>query len=75
MSRRSFWGWGLEDAGPNEEQAAGIARTLAARFEAPLELAPAPRIEDVSLPAPRIQPPDALAPLCSDEPYERASHT
>ena len=29
MARRKFWGWGNEGDGPNEEQARGIARTLA----------------------------------------------
>jgi alkyldihydroxyacetonephosphate synthase len=75
-ARRSFWGWGLEGAGPNEEQAAGIGRTLAARFGAPdLKLAPAPRLERIALPPPRVNAPAALAPLLSCAPYERASHT
>jgi alkyldihydroxyacetonephosphate synthase len=75
-ARRSFWGWGLEGAGPNEEQAAGIARTLAARFGArELRVAPAPLLEQLALPPPRIQAPRALAGLLSSAPYERASHT
>src|SRR5262245_41683883 len=75
-ARRSFWGWGHEGAGPNEEQALGIARTLAARFAQPdLRLAPAPRLEDLRLPAPRVAAPAALAALVSDAPYERASHS
>ncbi|MER3452733.1 MAG: FAD-binding oxidoreductase, partial [Acidimicrobiia bacterium] len=36
---------------------------------------PAPRIEDVTLPPPRIDPPAPLAAICSTDPYERASHT
>ncbi|HVH07039.1 MAG TPA: FAD-binding oxidoreductase, partial [Myxococcota bacterium] len=75
MQRRKFWGWGLEGEGPSAEQAAGIAATLAARFgtalAAPL---PAPRIENVALRAPRVQPPRALAALCTEEPAERAGH-
>jgi len=74
--RRKFWGWGFEGDGPDEEQARGIVRTLSERFGVSgLELAPAPRIEDVTLPAPRVRPPDALAALCSSEPHARASHT
>ena len=66
MARRSFWGWGTEDGGPNEEQAAGIARTLAERFgESALELAPAPRLEDVTLPEPRVAAPSTLAGIVS----------
>ncbi len=73
---RKFWGWGWEDAGPDASQAAGIARTLAQRFACdPLELAPEPRLEDVSLPAPQVSPPATLAPICSSNPRDRASHT
>jgi alkyldihydroxyacetonephosphate synthase len=72
---RSFWGWGLEGAGPDAEQQDGIRRTLAARFEAPdLALAPEPRVEDLDLPSPKLAPPAALAALCSTAPRERAAH-
>ena len=75
MARRKFWGWGVEGAGPDEEQARGVARTLSAAYGRELELAPVPRIEDVSLPAPRVTPPPALASRCSSEPSDRAGHT
>jgi len=75
-AQRSFWGWGREGAGPDAAQQQAIVRTLAARFAAgERTLAPAPRIEDIALPAARISPPAALAPLCSDTPLDRASHT
>lgn len=73
--KRKFWGWGLEGDGPDEEQSRGIAATLAERFEVDAELAPAPRIEDIELPAPRIVAPDSLASICSTSTYDRASHT
>ena len=66
MARRKFWGWGLEGAGPDENQAQGIARTLSQRFEREIELAPAPRIEDITLPEPRLDAPPALAWLVED---------
>jgi len=73
---RKFWGWGWEDAGPDASQAAGIARTMEQRFGCgSLTLAPEPRLEDVSLPVPRVSPPGPLAPICSTNPRERASHT
>jgi alkyldihydroxyacetonephosphate synthase len=72
---RKFWGWGREGDGPNEEQAAGITRSLAARFGTDLELAPPPRSEDLVLAAPRVAAPDTLAPLCTADPTERAGHT
>ena len=74
--RRKFWGWGYEGEGPDDDQAAGIARTLERRFGVSgLEIAPAPRIEDVSLRAPRLAPPASLAEFCSTSPRDRASHT
>ncbi len=74
--RRRFWGWGWDDAGPNPTQRHGIAQLLAARFgiDALTETAP-PRIEELTLPAPRCTPPPALAALCSTAPYERAGHS
>jgi len=75
-TRRKFWGWGNEGEGPSDEQAVGIGKTLAQRFGvSDLEVAPAPRLEDIALPEPRVAPPDALAEICSSEPFERASHT
>jgi alkyldihydroxyacetonephosphate synthase len=75
-ARRKFWGWGREGEGPDEKQAKGIGRALAARFgAAEFDVAPAPRLEDVALREPRVSPPDALAEICSATPYDRASHT
>jgi alkyldihydroxyacetonephosphate synthase len=74
--RRKFWGWGYEDAGPSEEQTAGIAVALGKRFGLEgLDVAPPPRIEDVRLRPPRIAPPDPLAPFCSTSVLDRASHS
>jgi alkyldihydroxyacetonephosphate synthase len=74
-ARRRFWGWGNEGEGPSAEQAHGIAKTLAARFETEIELAPEPRIEEIALPAPRVTPPSAVAEICSTDPFDRANHT
>ncbi|HVH19600.1 MAG TPA: FAD-binding oxidoreductase [Myxococcota bacterium] len=76
MSQRSFWGWGVEGAGPSEEQAQAMVKTFSARLGvAPQALRPAPRIEGVSLPKPRCAPPDSLADICATQPLERALHT
>jgi len=73
---RKFWGWGNEGEGPSDEQALSIGKTLGSRFGLTnLTMAPAPRLEDVKLRAPRVQPPSSLADLCSDTPFDRASHT
>lgn len=72
--RRKFWGWGWEDGGPTPEQEQGIARTLAERF-GPRALVPPPRVEEIALRAPRVKPPDALAGIVSQAPYDRLAHT
>jgi alkyldihydroxyacetonephosphate synthase len=73
--RRKLWGWGFEDQQlPFEEveQAARGAREHLG-FE-PAEVERPPRLEDVELPAARIEPPASLAEICSSEPYDRATH-
>src|SRR5436305_338934 len=75
-SRRvKFWGWGYEDQQPPaqeiREAASGIRAHLGfdpVDVELPVELGA------IELPPPRLQPPAALAEICSAEPYERASH-
>ena len=75
-TRRKFWGWGNEGAGPNAEQQRAMMKTLAGRLgTGPLELAPEPRIQDVSLRAPRLSPPASLEAVCSSDVFDRASHT
>ncbi|HIF97671.1 MAG TPA: FAD-binding oxidoreductase [Myxococcales bacterium] len=73
--RRSFWGWGLESAGPDAAQQDGIRKTMEQRLGASLELAAAPELDDLALPQSRIAPPDALASRCSTGPYDRAGHS
>lgn len=74
--RRKFWGWGYEGQGPDETQQKRIAEVLAARFGIDVPpVAPAPRVEDLSLRAPRIAPPASLVALCSTDPEDRAGHT
>ena len=73
--RLKFWGWGYEDQQPplDELRSAGAAIREQLGFE-PAEVEEPPRIEDVELPAPRVEPPAALAAICSDSTHERASH-
>jgi alkyldihydroxyacetonephosphate synthase len=73
--KRKFWGWGYEDAGPSEAQGAAALETLSKRFGRTLEAAPAPRVEEIELAAPRVAAPGALAPLLRDDPEERLGHT
>jgi alkyldihydroxyacetonephosphate synthase len=73
--RRKHWGWGYEDQQPSHEQveeaAAGIRSHLGFT---PLEAERPVPLPDVELPPPRLEPPAALAGICSTEPYERAAH-
>jgi len=75
LRRRKHWGWGYEDQQPSlaelRDAGAGIRAHLG--FE-PADIEEAVPIEAIDLPAPRLQPPDSLAPLCSSDTYERASH-
>ncbi|MEE8508448.1 MAG: FAD-binding oxidoreductase, partial [Myxococcota bacterium] len=74
--RRSFWGWGREGEGLSEEQQAGIRDTLAERLGArDLELAPEPRLQDLELPKPRLDPPAVLSEICSTDDFDRAGHS
>jgi alkyldihydroxyacetonephosphate synthase len=73
--RRKFWGWGYEDQQPppaDVEQAGRGARDHLGFGPAAIE--PPPRLEDVELPPPRIEPPASLAQICRTDVYERASH-
>jgi alkyldihydroxyacetonephosphate synthase len=74
--RRKFWGWGFEDEQPRREDvvAAGRAARAHLGFE-PDEIAAPPRLEDVGLRAPRLEPPRSLAALCSTDAHARASHS
>ncbi|MFO0761810.1 MAG: FAD-binding oxidoreductase [Byssovorax sp.] len=73
---RSFWGWGHEGAGLGEEETNNLGKMVAMRLGG-AELRPIapPRLEDITLPAPRFSPAGALAPLFTQEPRERAGHT
>jgi alkyldihydroxyacetonephosphate synthase len=73
--RRKFWGWGFEDQQPppeEVEQTAAFARRQLGFGAAPVEQPP--RLEDLELPDPRLEPPAALAAICRSDRYERAAH-
>jgi alkyldihydroxyacetonephosphate synthase len=73
---RSWWGWGWEDEALTDAQAERLGAAVAARLGASVgPLRPPPALDDIALPAPRIEPPGALARLFSTEPVHRAGHT
>jgi alkyldihydroxyacetonephosphate synthase len=72
---RSVWGWGWADGGPGPEYERAIAHALETRYALqPLTRIAAPAPDRLALPAPRCNPPAPLAPLCSANPRDRASH-
>jgi alkyldihydroxyacetonephosphate synthase len=72
--RRKHWGWGYEDQQPSlvdlRAAAEGIRQGLGFGGE-PEEPVP---LEAIDLPAPRLRPPDSLAPIVSDDGHARVSH-
>lgn len=73
---RKFWGWGVEEDDLTAADRDALARQMAQRFGlSGLTWAPPPRVEELALPAPRVQPPGSLAGLCTTDPGERAGHT
>ncbi|MDY7100656.1 MAG: FAD-binding oxidoreductase [Actinomycetota bacterium] len=73
--RRSFWGWGLASDEPTQEDRDRLASQLAERYGVAVEARPVPTIDEISLRAPRLEPPDSLAAVCSTETWDRAEHT
>ena len=75
--KRSWWGWGWEDEALSDGQAENLAAAVRARLgsDAAVELASPPRLADLDLPTPRVQPPASLAAICQDDAYSRAGHT
>ncbi len=74
-TRLKHFGWGREGEGMTAaEEAFALGRYIRRfgvdRFD---ERAP-PSLADITLRPPRLAPPNALAPLCSSAPYERAAH-
>jgi alkyldihydroxyacetonephosphate synthase len=70
------WGWGYEDEQPSHDELVSAAPHIREQLgfgladpERPVELS------EISLPAPRLRPPAALAPICRSDDYDRALHT
>jgi alkyldihydroxyacetonephosphate synthase len=73
--RLSWWGWGYEDEALGAEEAQRLAALVGPLLGLDgLAARPAPRIEDVDLPSPRITSPPALRPISSNDHRDRAAH-
>ncbi|MCC7077283.1 MAG: FAD-binding oxidoreductase [Acidimicrobiia bacterium] len=74
--RRKFWGWGVEGQGPSEADIPALAQAVSTRLGVePPAVQAVPALDRISLPSVRIAAPDALAGMCSTDPFDRASHT
>jgi alkyldihydroxyacetonephosphate synthase len=73
--RRKFWGWGYEDQQPPHAEVEQAGRGAREHLGfGPGEVESPPRLEDIELPPPRIQPPASLANICRSDAHERISH-
>src|SRR5947208_13791406 len=74
--RRSWWGWGWEDQALDDAQVRALAKPVAAALARDdLEPAPAPLLEQIELPPPRVRAPAPRAPMSTDPPYDRPART
>src|SRR5689334_8477188 len=72
---RSWWGWGnVEDAVTGSERDKLTQRVAAMMPDADRTAHEAPALESLPVPAPRIQAPDALAALASEDLGDRVAH-
>ena len=75
MRSRSFWGWGYEGEGLGADEIDAVAALIGQRLGGvELRRRQPPDPAALRLPPPRIQPPDSLAPIFSDDPVDRAGH-
>jgi alkyldihydroxyacetonephosphate synthase len=68
---RHPWGWGWADKFPDDAARDGLGKLAALLLGAPPE--PPPPAAEATLPAPRIAPPAALAPIVDAAPAARAA--
>ena len=74
-ARLKHFGWGREGEDLSADEEAFVLARAQARFGATLaESASAPRLEEITVAAPRVTAPAAL-PFCTSDHYDRAAHT
>lgn len=73
--RLKFYGWGVEGTGLDEAERARLFGFLADRLGVEPRTEAPPRVDEISLRAPRVAPPQAIARAFTDDPYERLLHT
>jgi alkyldihydroxyacetonephosphate synthase len=74
-ARLKHYGWGREGEGMSEEERSFVLGRYRQKFgRQDFETLPVPRLDDLSLPAPRVTPPASIAGFCSSDRYDRAAH-
>jgi alkyldihydroxyacetonephosphate synthase len=72
--RRKHWGWGYEDQQPDATALAAAAKDVRSRLGFGSDAEEPVPLEAIELPAPRVEPPAALAELCAVDAHARVSH-
>ena len=73
--RRNHWGWGYEDQQLSPAEVRAAAGGLAAHLGlGEVEVEDPVRLEEVTMPPPRVAPPAALAEICFSDAHTRAAH-
>ena len=76
--RLKYWGWGYEGEGLTTRDRDHLLSTLAGGFGIQGRTTGnrrPPPVGEIALRAPRLNPPPALATICTQEPYERILHS
>jgi alkyldihydroxyacetonephosphate synthase len=71
---RRFWGWGQADAVLDARELATVG-AMVGGLGVGFEERNVPRVEEFTLPVPRVAPPPALAPMFSATPLDRLNHS
>ena len=76
VRRLKYWGWGYEGDGLSPPEREALLGTFAADFDIrPSGNSGIPRLEELTLPPPRMKPPVGLTAISTQEPYERVLHS
>jgi alkyldihydroxyacetonephosphate synthase len=76
MPTRSFWAWGYQENAFNDQETCQLSQLVGMQFgDATLTAQIPPELAALTIPEPRLQPPDSLGSLFSTGRRDRAGHT